>query len=112
MSELREGNIVFYQDYPTQGYPLCLCGEMLQRLSFEKIVRTNPDGFQVKTHPMQFRFPDFFKNNEHLLLKDEDIPAEIVYIHDFQNWYFDQNGHHAKILQGTRILNEPHLKTL
>ena len=112
MRELREGNIVFYQDYKDQGYPICLRGEMLERLTFDAIVRINPDGHKVKIHPMKFRFPDFFKNNEHLLVKDEDIPAEIIHIHEFQNWYFDQNGHHAKILQGIRILNEPHLKTL
>lgn len=100
MSILRPGNIVYYEDIKDCGYPI----HSKQGMSFDKVIRVQPDGHPVKIHPMKFRFKEFWEDNKHLECRDSEVPKDIVYLHDFMNWYEDKYGGQPVIKRGGKEL--------
>ncbi len=114
INKLRHGNIVFYEDAPNEGYPICLVpsrwpGERLESLSFD--VPVTCDGMHEKfIKPLFFRCNDFFDQHKHLKCTEADIPQECQDIHQFQNWYKDTYGEEAEIRGGKkRFSEEPYI---
>lgn len=107
MSKLRIGNIVYYEDITEFGYPVCLSKEdvIINNISFDRPVKN--DGIRdIYIKPLEFNSDDFWENNKHLQCVASDIPNEIIYLHDFQNWYEDKFGYKPKIYRGNNILNK------
>lgn len=112
MSAFRYGNIVYYEDVPDCGYPICFnkkywSEERFKQASFDKPLFNN--GVRdVFIRPLEFRVKEFWEQNTHLKCIDSDVPESIIHIHDFQNWYEDTYGEQAEIFQGDSCINKPH----
>lgn len=110
MNSFRYGNIVYYFDIPECGYPILLqpkfwSEDRMKNLSFDTPVKNDGE----KNHwirPMLFNFDDFWAENAHLKIRQEELPKEIIALHDFQNWYEDKFGYQPKILRGGKIMNQ------
>lgn len=103
MSNLRIGNIVYYEDIKDCGYPIHIDRD-IESWSFDKVIRIQPDGHLVMIKPMFFRCPEFWADNKHLKCVDSDVPKEIQNIHEFMNWYEDNYGEQPIIKRGGRPL--------
>lgn len=114
MSEFRYGNIVYYEDVPGCGYPICFNKQYwpedrLASASFDVPVKN--DGHRdIFIKPMEFNFDDFWSNNTHLKCSKSDLPGDIKHLHEFQNWYEDKFGEQPRIMRGNHALNEVYFK--
>lgn len=121
-SKVRWGNIVFYSDFKDgSGYPICLnkgfwTQVMIDCFTFETLVISGCDKFRgsnmpsAKHKPMFYRCAYFFTDNAHLSVKEEDVPKECEWLHEFMNWYEDTYGEQPKIYRGDWLMNEDYFK--
>lgn len=118
--KVRWGNIVYYEDIPNCGYPICInkgfwTQVMVDNFSFDVEVASTVDLMQgrgptTKHKPMFYRCDQFFQDNHHLGVTDKDVPEECKWLHEFQNWYEDTYGEQPKIMRGNHFMNEPYFK--
>lgn len=119
--KIRWGNIVYYEDIPGCGYPVCInkgfwTQVMVDCFSFNVIVISGCDRFRgsgkpsARHKPMFYRCDQFFADNSHLNVKESDVPKQCEWIHQFQNWYEDTYGEQPKIYRGDRLMNTDYFK--